>query len=221
MPTATDDPTSSHWDHVYRLNGDTGVSWYQPFPRWSLERIRLSLPDRSSALIDVGAGASTLVDGLLLEGYRNITLLDCSAVAFSLTRARLLANSELAHHYQRVHWLQTDLLTHEFSHQSVDGWHDRAVFHFLTSESDRLLYCQQLHHALRPGGFVFLSTFAQDGPARCSGRPVIRYSIEKLRQAVGAGLELVHHEHQRHRTPAGRDQSFLLACFLVSPSLHD
>lgn len=217
MPTATDHSTPSHWDQVYELNGEGGVSWYQQVPLWSLEQIRLMLPDRSSALIDVGAGASTLVDGLLLEGYRNITLLDCSKVALSLTRARLLANSGLARHCESIHWLPTDLLSHEFSPRPVDGWHDRAVFHFLTSETERLRYRQRLHQALRPGGFVFLSTFAQDGPARCSGLPVIRYSIEKLKQALGAGLTLVHHEHQRHRTPNGRDQSFLLACFRAWP----
>jgi hypothetical protein len=217
MPTATDDSSPSHWDQVYKLNGDTGVSWYQPFPRWSLEQIRLLLPDRSSALIDVGAGASTLVDGLLAEGYRDITLLDCSAVALSLTRARLLANSDLAQHSQRVCWLQIDLLTHDFSHQSIDGWHDRAVFHFLTTEADRHRYRQLLDHALRPGGFLFLSTFAADGPVRCSGHPVVRYSIETLGQAVGTGLKLVHHEYQRHLTPAGREQTFLAACFRASP----
>lgn len=217
MPTTTDHATPSHWDQVYSLNGDSGVSWYQPFPRWSLEQIRLLLPDRSSSLVDVGAGASTLVDALLREGYQNITLLDCSAVALSLTRTRLLANSDLAHHCQRVCWLQTDLLTHEFAHQSLDGWHDRAVFHFLTTEVDRHRYRQRLGQALRPGGFLFLSTFAEDGPVRCSGRPVVRYSIEKLDQAVGPGLTLVHHEHQRHRTPVGRDQTFLAACFRASP----
>lgn len=217
MPTATDEPTPSHWDQVYALNGESRVSWYQPVSRWSLERIKTSLPDRSSALIDVGAGASTLVDGLLLEGYRNITLLECSAVALSLTRARLLANSDLARHCKRLQWLQTDLLSHQVSPQSVDGWHDRAVFHFLTSEAERLCYRQRLQQALRPGGFVFLSTFAQDGPTRCSGLPVIRYSIEELRAALGAGLTLVHHEHQRHRTPGGRDQSILMACFRASP----
>lgn len=217
MPTATDHSTPSHWDQVYALNGEAGVSWYQRVSHWSLEQIRLLLPDRSSALVDVGAGASTLVDGLLLEGYQNITLLDCSAVALSLTRARLVANSDLAHHYQRVDWLQADLLTHEFSHQSVDGWHDRAVFHFLTKEADRHRYCQRLNHALRPGGFLFLSTFAVDGPVRCSGHPVVRYSIETLGQAVGLGLKLVHHEHQRHRTPAGRFQIFLAACFRAPP----
>jgi SAM-dependent methyltransferase len=198
---------------VYALNGEAGVSWYQPFPRWSLEQIRLLLPDRSSALVDIGAGDSTLVDGLLLEGYQNITLLDCSAVALSLTRARLLANSNLAHHWPRVCWLQTDLLNHEFPYQSVDGWHDRAVFHFLTTETDRHRYRQRLDQALRPGGFLFLSTFAEEGPVRCSGHPVVRYSIETLEQAVGPSLKLVHHEHQRHRTPVGRDQIFLAACF--------
>lgn len=213
MPTATDHSTPSHWDQVYALNGEAGVSWYQPFPRWSLEQIRLLLPDRASALVDVGAGTSTLVDGLLLEGYQNISLLDHSSVALSLTRARLLANSDLAHHCQRICWLQADLLTHEFAHQSVDGWHDHAVFHFLTTEADRHRYRQRLDHALRPGSYLFLSTFAEDGPVRCSGHPVVRYSIETLKQAVGPGLKLVHHEHQRHRTPAGRDQSFLAACF--------
>lgn len=104
MPTATDHSTPSHWDQVYAQNGEAGVSWYQPFPRWSLQQIRLLFPHRSLALINVGAGASTLVDQLLLEGYQNITLLDCSAVALSLTRARLLANSDLAHHCPRVCW---------------------------------------------------------------------------------------------------------------------
>jgi SAM-dependent methyltransferase len=204
---------SREWDRVYTLRGETGVSWYQSSSRWAVDAIKAFCPDPASVLIDVGAGASNLVDGLLLEGYRDITLLDCSMVGLSLTRARLLACAELATLSASVRWVHADLLSHALSPCSFDAWHDRAVFHFLTRETDRARYRQLLGDALRPGGFLCLSTFSEDGPPRCSGRPVMRYSIDSLVQALGPDLELVCYEYQRHRTPAGQDQSFLSACF--------
>lgn len=205
--------SSRAWDQVYTLRGETGVSWYQPSSRWAVDSIKSLCPDPDSALIDVGAGASNLVDGLLLEGYRDITLLDCSMVALSLTRARLLAGAELAPLSASVRWVHADLLSYAMSPSSYDAWHDRAVFHFLTREGDRAQYRQLLGDALRPGGILCLSTFSEDGPLRCSGRPVIRYSIDSLVQALGPTLKLVHHECQSHQTPGGQDQSFLSACF--------
>lgn len=205
------------WDRVYASKGAAGVSWFQASPGLSLEWIQALCPDRSTTIIDVGSGASTLVDCLLNQGYRHITLLDCSALALSLTCSRLQADRQLSPFLEEVNWCQGDLLQHDFPSQAFDLWHDRAVFHFLTTEWQRQRYRSQLQRALRPGGILMVSTFSEDGPSQCSGRSVRRYGLDDLVQAVGPGFSLVQQQRESHRPPAGDRQSFLSACFRWLP----
>lgn len=206
------------WDAIYAAKGACGVSWYQASPSPSVQWIEALAPEPTSQLIDVGAGASTLVDALLKRGYRAITLLDQSAIALAMTRERLQADPVLAQWVTGIDWLQGDLLDAVLPHHGYDLWHDRAVFHFFTSESERQRYRQLLRQALRPGGHLILATFAADGPSHCSGQPVRRYSLEDLVLALGPGFDLVDHRQDRHLTPAGHGQPFLHACFRWQPN---
>jgi len=191
-----------HWDTVYETKSITEVSWFQREARISLELITRVAPGLGSAIVDVGGGASTLVDGLLGRGYRNVTVLDIASAAVDAARARLGPKSANAR------WVVADALAHPFPPQSVDVWHDRAVFHFLTSPADRQAYVAQVTRALRPDGHVIVATFAADGPARCSGLDVCRYGPEELHQEFGHSFELIAHLREEHVTPSGTRQWF-------------
>ena len=197
----------AHWDRIYRSTSPELVSWYQREPTLSLDLIRQALPDRSSAIIDVGGGASTLVDGLLTAGYQRLTVLDLSGAALAAAQNRL---GEAA---ATVTWLEADVLTTPFGPAGFDLWHDRAVFHFLTDPSDRRRYVAQLRHAVRPDRFVLIATFAPDAPPRCSGLEVARYSPEVLQSELGSGFRLESSQHEEHRTPGGRMQAFSYCLF--------
>ncbi len=159
-------------------------------------------PDRGAAILDVGAGASTLVDGLLASGYRAITVLDLSAAALVQARQRLGRGAA------GVTWLEADVLTARLPAAAFDVWHDRAVFHFLTWEADRRQYISQVRHAVRPGGFVMVATFAEDGPTRCSGLEVARYSPTTLQGEFGPEFTTVESRRDEHHTPKGAVQAF-------------
>jgi SAM-dependent methyltransferase len=191
-----------HWEQVYRTRAPEQVSWYQPEARNSLELIRLARPDRAAAIIDIGGGASTLVDSLVDADYRDVTVLDLAPDALAIARARLGARAD------SVHWMTADILAAELPAERYDIWHDRAAFHFLTHPDDRARYVAQLRHALRPGGYLVMATFALDGPPRCSGLDVIRYSAESLADELGSGFELVESVREEHRTPSGAIQRF-------------
>lgn len=168
----------------------------------SLDLIQRAAPDRTSAIIDVGGGASRLVGGLLDAGYRHITVLDLAPDALALARAHAgeQANS--------VRWMAADILSAELPAAAYDVWHDRAAFHFLTDKSDRTRYVAQAERALRPGGHVVMATFAPDGPLRCSGLDVVRYSAESLAEELGAGFQLLDTVRDDHQTPSGTVQRF-------------
>jgi len=193
----------AHWEHVYRTKRPTEVSWYQREPLLSLELIRRAVPARPARIIDVGGGASTLADGLLHAGYSNITVLDLSATALAESRGRLGDSAA------RVQWLEDDVLNATLPEAAYDLWHDRAVFHFLTNAADRAAYVAQVRRAVRPGGHVLVATFAEDGPLKCSGLPVARYSPETLHHEFDGGFELVESVREHHVTPGGSTQSFL------------
>jgi SAM-dependent methyltransferase len=199
--------TRSHWQGVYATRNVTEVSWYQATAAASLAIIRRAVPDRSAALIDAGGGASTLVDGLLAEGYDRVTVLDVSDAALAAARARLGGDAE------RVRWLEADVLEASLPRSGYDLWHDRAVFHFLTEAADRLRYVDQVRSAVRPGGHVVIATFAADGPTRCSGLEVRRYAPEELQAELGSGFHPLHSAREEHRTPAGAVQAFLYCLF--------
>jgi 2-polyprenyl-3-methyl-5-hydroxy-6-metoxy-1,4-benzoquinol methylase len=193
----------AHWDKVYSTKGPDEVSWYRPHLERSLGLIQRAVPDRSARIIDVGAGASTLVDDLLQFGYTDITVLDISEAAIAVAKKRLGDAS------QAVKWLCADVTKAEFPPASFDLWHDRAVFHFLTEVEDRRQYVRTVAKAVKPGGHVIVSTFGPQGPMKCSGLEVMRYSAEELHDEFGGRFQLVESSEEVHQTPFGTTQQFL------------
>ena len=192
-----------HWDRVYADKGER-VSWFQPTLARSLAILeRLQLPAGATA-IDVGAGASTLVDDLLARGLSEVTLVDLSAVALDATRARLGARA------RAVRCVVGDITQVELPEDAYDLWHDRAVFHFLADPAARAAYVGQVLRALRPGGHVIVATFGPEGPERCSGLPVARYDEVSLHATFGAqAFRKLGHERELHETPWGAQQEFV------------
>lgn len=193
----------AHWETVYRTKRADELSWFQREPAISLALIRRAAPETSARIIDVGGGASRLVDELFRAGYSDVTVLDLSSTALSQARARLGGAAA------RVHWLEADVLNARLPEAGFDLWHDRAVFHFLTSPSDRDAYLAQVRRAVRSGGHVLVATFAEDGPTKCSGLPVARYSADALRDELGRAFQLVDSTREQHVTPSGTRQSFV------------
>jgi SAM-dependent methyltransferase len=193
-----------HWDRAYRDRAATELSWYRPMLDISLALIR-SVSEPSSRLIDVGGGASTLVDDLLDLGYSEMTVLDVSPAALARSRARLGARAK------RVSWLVGDISDTRLPPASFDVWHDRAAYHFLTEERDRRSYAEAATRALSPGGHIVIATFAPDGPERCSGLEVCRHSAQSIAQELGPAFELMEERRETHLTPAGREQKFMYA----------
>ncbi len=193
----------AHWEQVYQNKPADTVSWYQPHAEKSLALIR-SIAGRSAvALIDVGAGASSLVDDVLAEGLAQVTVLDISATALAQVQQRLGERARL------VRWMEADVTQASLPSAAFDIWHDRAVFHFLTELVQREAYVAQVRRALKPGGHLLLATFAAHGPLKCSGLPVMRYTAQGLQEVFGPSFELSAHSSEEHRTPAGALQSFV------------
>lgn len=195
-----------HWEKVYSTKAATEVSWFQPHAQLSLKLIHNTGVAKTAAIIDVGGGASTLVDDLLNEGFSKLTVLDLSAAALATAQTRLAEKAAT------VNWRAANILQADFANHSIDLWHDRAVFHFLTSEAERQQYVQKVMQAVKPGGFVIVATFAEDGPTKCSGLPVMRYSASELHSEFGAPFQLLGQEQEAHQTPAGQIQKFVY-CF--------
>jgi 2-polyprenyl-3-methyl-5-hydroxy-6-metoxy-1,4-benzoquinol methylase len=193
----------THWERIYEKKGPTQVSWYQEHAQYSLQYIRNTGIQVTGNIIDVGGGASTLVDDLIADGYQQISILDISGTALQLARQRLGTKAN------QVNWIEADINKANLPHQAYDVWHDRAVFHFLTQASDRQSYIDRVRHAVKPGGHVIVATFAPDGPDRCSGMEVIRYSPESLHGEFGEEFELVDSTHETHPTPFGTQQKFI------------
>jgi len=199
MPTEKE----RHWQNVYETKKVDEVSWYQPEARLSLEVIRQVAPTLVTPVIDVGGGASTLVDGLLDAGYTDITVLDIAGAALTTAAQRLGDRAK------SVKWMAADVLEAPLVAGSYGVWHDRAVFHFLTTEADRRKYVEAVTAAVRPGGFVLVATFAGDGPSKCSGLPVMRYEPDALHREFGDGFDLMESRRESHTTPMGTQQSFI------------
>lgn len=192
-----------HWESIYSTKQHNQVSWFQEHAALSLQFIRDTGVGPDAHILDVGAGASVLVDDLLDAGYHNLSVLDISAAALRAAQARLGATAS------RVHWIEADITQLELPEASIDVWHDRAVFHFLTNAQDRQRYVQTVQHAVKPGGHVIIATFAEDGPLKCSGLDIVRYRPETLHHEFGAGFELLKSQNEHHHTPSGADQSFI------------
>jgi trans-aconitate methyltransferase len=191
----------SHWEAVYATRPDDGVSWFQATPAPSLALLSSAGVAPGRSVIDVGGGASRLVDALLDRGVLDLTVLDISAAALERARRRL------GHRAEAVAWRVGDV-TSFVSEKTYDLWHDRAVFHFLTSSEARTAYKQALLSTVRPKGQAIVSTFAPDGPERCSGLAVMRYSAESLAAEFAEGWTLEETLRDVHRTPSGSLQPF-------------
>lgn len=192
-----------HWEKIYTDKAPNAVSWYRPHLEKSLELIEQWAPGKSASIIDVGGGESTLADDLVARGYENVTVLDISQAAIDVSRKRLGAAS------QRVFWLAADITRVELGIAAYDVWHDRAVFHFLTAANDREAYVRQLLRSVRRGGHVIVSTFAPEGPMKCSGLDVMRYDADSLRMEFGERFRLIESFTELHDTPFGTVQQFL------------
>ncbi len=199
-----------HWQDVYWQKPEDTVSWFQPRPEISMELIHSAGVRKTDALIDAGSGTSRLVDHLLAEGFTDLTVLDIAEQALNKTRTRLGAAAV------RVQWIAVDL-TRWQPVRRYRLWHDRAVFHFLTDPAERAAYRRNLRAALIVGGTAIIASFALDGPERCSGLPVRRYSPDTLAAELGAGFRLTAHRDEDHTTPAGKLQRFQYSVFEYRP----
>jgi 2-polyprenyl-3-methyl-5-hydroxy-6-metoxy-1,4-benzoquinol methylase len=196
----------AHWQNVYKEKAENQVSWFQETPAISLELIEAVHPKFDSAIVDVGGGASRLVDVLTHNGYRDLTVLDVSENAIATAKARIGEPAAM------VKWVVADVTQWEPTRR-YDLWHDRAAFHFLTEAADRTAYVERLASALRPGGHAIIGTFATDGPERCSGLPVVRYDAALLSATLGSSFTLVETRLHDHRTPMGGVQRFQFSVF--------
>ncbi|MGN7736019.1 class I SAM-dependent methyltransferase [Ensifer sp. 22564] len=196
-----DETRRAHWDKAYQSKGEAGVSWFEDAPAVSLDLIRRHVTIATASLIDVGGGASRLVDALLDEGMKSVTVLDLSPAALDAARARLGLRADAAH------WVAADVTAWR-PDRTYDIWHDRAAFHFLTDPDDRAAYIERLTAAVAPGGYAVIATFAPDGPERCSGLPVVRYDPAALAEVIGPSFRLVEHVKHQHTTPWNSTQAF-------------
>jgi 2-polyprenyl-3-methyl-5-hydroxy-6-metoxy-1,4-benzoquinol methylase len=194
--------SKTHWDKVYATKAVDAVSWFQTHAADSLRFLQKTGVDLTAAIIDIGGGASTFVDSLLAQGYKNVSVLDIAEQALLATKTRLGARAGA------VNWLVADITKAKFEAHSVDVWHDRAVFHFLTSAEDRKAYIKNMLNALKPNGHAIIATFAEDGPLKCSGLEIVRYSASGLQAELGASFALIVSEKVSHLTPNNTAQQF-------------
>lgn len=199
----------AHWEKVYQTKSPDAVSWFQEHASLSLEIIRSVGETSDAQIIDVGSGASTLLDDLLTDGFKHVSALDLSASALEVARRRLGPLGE------NVRWMTGDIRTVDLPEQTYDIWHDRAVFHFLTDPADRIAYVRQVVKSVKHGGHVIVATFAHDGPEQCSGLPVVRYDPNQLHNEFGPEFELLEHASEEHKTPWGSVQHFVYCHFRV------
>lgn len=192
-----------HWEKVYGSKEPTEVSWYRPHLEQSLDLILRTGVGHDASIIDVGGGASTLVDDLLDRGFHDVTVLDIAEQALDVARRRLGPRAAGAK------WLVGDITAMDLPADAYDVWHDRAVFHFLTDEAARRAYIARVCRSVRKGGFVIVATFGPEGPEKCSGLPVARYSADGLHDAFGAAFRLLEHREEHHHTPFGTEQEFV------------
>jgi 2-polyprenyl-3-methyl-5-hydroxy-6-metoxy-1,4-benzoquinol methylase len=206
-----DSNRKAHWETVYTTKAENEVSWFQENPAPSLELIGLAQPTPQSAIVDIGGGASHLVDSLVARGFSHVTVLDISQAALDVAKARLGARAG------QVQWVVADVTQWQPA-QTFDVWHDRAAFHFLVDPADRAAYLARLKQAVRPGGHVIIGTFALDGPEKCSGLPVSRYDAAALAMELGEGFVLVDSRRHDHSTPWNSEQRFQFCIFRASRS---
>jgi SAM-dependent methyltransferase len=190
--------SSEYWDHRYATIGDTEVSWFQDTPQISLDLIG-RVVDHGASVVDVGGGASRLVDRLLDAGYHDVTVVDLSQQALNAAHGRLGDSP--------VTWVVTDIRDWQ-PDRTFDVWHDRAAYHFLIDPDDQQRYWQLVRDSVPRGGHVIVATFAEDGPEMCSGLPITRYSQDELAETMGEGFTVLGARREEHVTPTGGTQNF-------------
>lgn len=195
-----------YWQRTYQAKAEHEVSWTQDSPEPSLTIVSAVAASLSSPIIDIGGGASHLVDFLVDRGYSNVSVLDLSSTALAMAQARLRGRAEA------VDWIVADITTWMPAAQ-YEVWHDRATFHFMVTDADRSAYLIRLRQALALGGHAIIATFALDGPERCSGLPVMRYDSARLADSLGPEFILVSSRPHLHHTPWGARQSFQFSVF--------
>lgn len=191
----------AHWNEVYSNKSPLEVSWYQKEPALSLQLINNTGVSTHAAIIDIGGGASTLIDHLSVSGFRHLAVLDISGNALASAKKRLGPVAD------DIEWFESDVTTFQSPHQ-FDIWHDRAVFHFLTEADDRNRYVESLKHTLKPGGHLIMAAFAIGGPNKCSGLDIVQYDAAKLLTELGSGYTLIEEDSELHVTPTGKEQLF-------------
>lgn len=197
----------AHWEKIYREKKTDQLSWYQRYAHLSRTLIESIASDKGAFIIDIGGGASVLVDDLMVAGYRNLTVLDLSEYALENSKKRL---GEAA---DTVIWKVANVLDAGLPDQAFDVWHDRAVFHFFISGEEQRRYIDGVRKALAPGGHVVIATFAENGPPSCSGMKIQRYSPQTLCAVFGDEFRLIHSVREVHLTPDGRPQDFIYGVF--------
>lgn len=197
----------AHWQDIYREKSAIDVSWFQKEPELSLKLIRNTQVARDEPIIDVGGGASLLVDYLCKEGFTNLAVLDISDNALASAKKRLGDSAK------NVEWFEADITQFYAPHQ-FSLWHDRAVFHFLTDQSDRNSYVEALKRALRSGGHLIIAAFAIGGPEKCSGLKIVQYDSHKMIAVFGEDFELLEERNEVHITPANKEQKFMYFRFI-------
>lgn len=195
-----------HWESIYEKKSLMEVSWYEPIPETSLSFIEECYLLKDAAIIDIGGGDSFFSEGLLKEGYTNLSVLDISGKSIQRAKERLGKNAN------KIHWVESDILDFKPA-QQYDVWHDRAAFHFLTHREDQKRYIQIVHHALRDNGYLLLAPFSDAGPDKCSGLPVQQYSEESMEKLLNPYFKKVKCIRQEHATPFNTMQSFLFCSF--------
>ena len=199
----------THWESIYLDKSPLEVSWFQKEPRLSLQLITNTGLSTEAAIIDIGGGASVLIDHLFERGFRHLAVLDISGAALSHAKQRLGSSSE------EIEWFETDVTAFDSPHP-FDIWHDRAVFHFLTEAADRRRYVDTLKQTLKPGGHLIIAAFAIGGPTRCSGLDIVQYDADKLAQELGDDFTLVEQLSEIHVTPSNQEQLFAYFRFIMN-----
>lgn len=196
---------TDHWENVYATKADDSVSWFEQSPDFSLELIAAT-GVKSASVIDIGGGASRLVDALVAKGHNPVAVLDLSAHALGIAKSRMGDEANA------VEWIVGDVTTWK-PFKQYDIWHDRAAFQFLNAPEDQAAYAQTLHAALKTDGFAIIGTFALDGPEKCSGLPVTRHDAASIARVLGPDFRLVVERSYDHVTPGCNVQKFQFSTF--------
>ncbi len=195
-----------HWEQAHGAQPATQVGWYAPHLDRSIAMIR-GATHPAAEILDVGGGTSTLVDDLLALGYAKMSVLDISSTALTVARERLGAAAGA------VKWIVGDVTSVRLVRDAYEVWHDRAVFHFLTAPADRRAYVELATGSVKVGGHLIMACFSLDGPPRCSGLDVVRYSAESMSRELGPGFSLRREAEELHRTPRGAEQKYIYCMF--------